>query len=361
MKHLQQHMIGLVAVSCVLYSVPNAQAQTTDFESFSTGVTVSYQGSGGTAPSGPYTIPDPYGSLWTVVDEWGLGRLTDGDVNNDYDERVVDDGTGNIVWRFSNAVTSGGFSDQPSSPSSPAVAGETGASLFNDRGTNHTTPISPPLPRASATTPYFHAGFRFKSATGAAQPGLALSMSPYPRQSNFRMSYLAISDTGSGLDLLFYETNATGGFVGPTVVATGLSYTDWHQVDLYVEFVDGLNVDGAGNDIVTIMLDGVSLHTGTTWETFQRLTFGDTPVLAIDALMFRSSGTAAPGTAGAGLFFDDVTIDNEMVPEPPPGYSSLGQCISSLIEENCGGLKGRDRATCNHEQQMTCFDIFDVE
>ncbi len=296
---------------CILFS--NTNAQTTDFESFSLG-TVNYQGTGGTIITGlGYTIPNPYGSLWTVCDEWGF--------TGSYDQAVKDDGTGNQVLRLSNAVTSGSTSNQANSPST-LPAGETTSALWNDRGPNHTTPLSPPLFRANATTKYFHGGFKFKSATGASQPGLFISINSAPRQSPVRMSYVAIRDIGTGFNLEFVGTLA-GGVFPPTntIIATNLSYTAWHQVDIYIEFKDGLNGDGTGNDIVTVMLNGSVIHTGTTWETYYAPpVWSATPVpIAVDALTFFARGTAAPGTSGNGLYFDDVTVDNS--PVPPTSYN----------------------------------------
>jgi hypothetical protein len=123
------------------------------------------------APNGTHV----YGSTWTVVDEWADGRLTIPSLA-DYDEEVTDEGNGNGVWRMSNAVTSGGMSDQPNSPSAPLVAGETGAELWNDRGPNHTTPVNPPYARATAATPFFSAAFSFKSVTGSPQADLPVHL-----------------------------------------------------------------------------------------------------------------------------------------------------------------------------------------
>ncbi len=293
--------VSVAPVRAASLAVPAA----TDFESFSLG-SVNYQGSGSTTTtSNGYTIPDPYGSLWTVVDEWGNPTPTP------FDEEVVDDG-GNMVWRLSNAAASNSFSNQPNTPSSTDPAGESGSALYNDRGPDHTSPVSPPNPRAYASTPYFHGGFRFKSATGAAQTDLSIAVSPIPRQTSFRMSYLGIADAGTGFDLTFYETSPGGNFDG-TTVATGLSYTDWHTVEIYVEFVDGLDGDGSGNDIVTVVVDGTPVHTGTTWESY----FAENPgsfqsPIAVDALMFRVSN-AAPSTLGEGLYFDDVVADNQQL------------------------------------------------
>ena len=69
---------------------------------------------------------------------------------------------------------------------------------------------------------------------------------------------------------------------------------------------------------------------------------------------------------GQNGYFDDVTIagteaDAHYDFEPAPQFETLGECISTLIADNCSVLKGRARATCNHEQQMICFDIFDIK
>lgn len=41
-------------------------------------------------------------------------------------------------------------------------------------------------------------------------------------------------------------------------------------------------------------------------------------------------------------------------------FDNLGLCISSLTIQNCSGLKGKDRAACNQEQQNFCFGLFGV-
>ncbi len=294
----------------------NLPTASTDFETFSTG-TVNYQGPGcvATIPAGgggTYTVPSPYGSLWTVTDEWGTAPSS-------FDQEVTDDGSANMVWRVSNAVTTGGFSNLPNSPSSAMVAGESTAALYNDRGNDHTAPLNPPNSRASATTSNFHSGFRFKSSTGAAQSNLSINVSPTPRQSSIRSSFVSITDNGStGFDLTFFETSPGNSF-DPTVIATNLSYTDWHQLDIYINFVDGLGAGGIGNDIVVVELDGVVVHVGTSWESFYAENPGSFPnaPYAVDALMFRLSGTAAPANSGNGFYIDDVTYDNIALPAGP--------------------------------------------
>ncbi len=254
---------------------------------------------------------------WTVRDQWGNDAW--GNTGPAFDEEVTTTGSGNTVWRVSNAVTSSGFSAQPYSPVAPAVAGETGAALWNDKGADSTHPLSPPNPGATATTSTFHAGFRFKSATGGSQPGLSMTVSPSAKQSSWRMSYLNIADNGStGFNLGFYQTGAYPDHVwDPTTVpvASGLAYNQWHTVDLYIHFKDGLNSDGTGNDVVNVVVDGNLVDTGTTWESYYHqnnpagLSSGD-QVQAVDSLLFRLAGAAAPSTAGEGFYVDDVVVDN---------------------------------------------------
>ena len=316
----------------LLASAGIALASSSDFSTMTTGQSVNGQ------------------QGWTVEDSFGNGPLEAGKAAP-FDEVVTDDGTGNAVWRVSNAVTYSEYAFQPFSPASPQVAGETGAGLYNDFGTDNTHPTSPPDVGGTASTNLFHVGFRFRSVTGATQPGLAMSISPAAKQSSWRMAYLTITDTGSGFDLGTYETGTVGdpwGTGQSMTVASGLSYGDWHTVDLYMDFVDGLSGTGSsavGNDVVTIVVDGTQAFTGTSWETYVHsnnpagLSSGD-QVQAVDSATFRLAGTAAPATSGAGLYFDDVVIDNAQPVVNPTskndckkggwvdfGFRNQGQCV----------------------------------
>jgi len=299
---------GLLAVlASVAVLAQPAGATTTDFTGFAPG-TVNGQGG------------------WTVEDQWG--NTSWGDDPAQYDQEVMDDGSGNMVWRASNAVTSGGLSAQPFSPVAPQVAGETGAALWNDRGPDHTSPQTPPNPGAFATTKTFYGAFDFRSATGGPQPDLDLSVSPSAKQFDGRMTYVELYDTGSGIDVYFYETGHTGDVWGASsqflLVAPGLSYTDVHHVEICLEFVDGLaDVGGLlyGNDIVQIFVDGALVHTGSSWETYYygTPTFGLTSddKRAVDSLTFAMRGTAVTSTLGGGYFFDNVIVDNQPCGGPP--------------------------------------------
>jgi len=81
--------------------------------------------------------------------------------------------------------------------------------------------------------------------------------------------------------------------------------------------------------------------------------------------------TTDPDTAG-GFDTRDQTLGWVIEPPETSGgfrrlnfgpagvcFDTVGQCITTLIDENCSGLTGRNRAMCNHKQQDFCFDLFD--
>jgi len=289
--------VALAVFATMAHAVPytiTATDSVTDFQSFTVGASVNQ-----------YNIAQR-GVHWSTVDEWNMSPPA-------LDQSIVSI-AGNNAWRMSNATTTSGFSNQPWSPS-VAAAGEPGSFLRNDRGADHTSPLNPPNPNGGATVGQFFFEFDFWSSTGAVQPGLALNVSPGPRQSSDRLSFLGLSgDSGGGLGITFFDTNAAGGFVGPVQVATGLDASKVHHVAMQISFVDGVNGDGSGNDVVNIFVNGVLAHTGTTWETFYRLPANGAREVAVDSVMFRASGTAAPATSGNGFVFDNVHIS--AVPEP---------------------------------------------
>lgn len=282
---------------------------------------------------------------WTVEDEWQNDNADSS--KTPFDEDVVDLGGGNRAWRISNAVTDGGYSAQTWAPS-VAPAGEPGSALWNDRGPDHTHPEGP-YQNGTPTTSEYRASFDFWSATGAAQPGLALSISPGPRQSTWRMSYLLLEDDGAnGIDVFFYGTGHTGDVWGAggsddwTEVASDLSYTDIHNIAFSINFVDGLADVGGdlyGNDVVEIFVNGSKVHEGTTWETYYAATPSIPDEIAVDSLLFRAAGTAAPGTMGGGFIFDNVELNAPSTIIPEPG----ALIVWSLLAAAAVGLRWRRR------------------
>jgi hypothetical protein len=275
---------------------------------------------------------------WTTRDAFTTSTTT-----GSWNQAIKDDSENTRVWQVSNYVASATFSSQPFSPTSPQAAGENGAALWNNRGTNGASPISPPLFGANAETNCFCAEVTFRSATGAAQPGLQVNLSPSAKQSTVRMSLVQIVDNGVDgyrLDVspgVYLDSGGSPQF--PALIqynpaTTGLDYADWHTVTIAVQFFDGLapevNDETYGNDIVEVFVDGDLIHTGTTWEAYYNkaeLIQAGTPRLqAVNALLFRLSNTVADpadraALQGNGLYFRDVGVVNEAsvsVPKPVP-------------------------------------------
>jgi len=280
---------------------------------------------------------------WTTKDQWGNDGW--GNVGPAFDEAVVDDGTGNTVWRASNAVTIGGLSAQPFSQVAGAVAGETGADLWNNYGPLHTAPVNnPPIAGAPATTKNFYGAFDFWSATGGAQPGLVMTVSPAAKQVDSRMSYIKLTDDGAnGFDIGFYETGHTGDIWGSSTVeiASNLPYNQPHRIEIFLEFVDGLQTVGAdqyGNDIVKVYVDGTLAHTGSSWETYYKGAdpYGTGGLHGVDSLTFNLRGTAVPSVLGNGFFVDNVEVSNASadadtgaIPEPMT-MLAVGMAVAGL-------------------------------
>jgi hypothetical protein len=288
-------LVALFVISVPAFSAVK-QLSNTDFEGFTTGVSVDGQGG------------------------WGIGF---GSPAVTVDEEVTDDGTGNTVFRFSNAVASGSVADMPFAPR-PA-----GIPVYpTDTSTNPVLGQPDMFAGESSTTAryrHFMARFDFRSATGAAQANLMLSVSA-DNGAGGRMSYVQIADSGTGLDLVTYDVDAAGNFVGPMTIASGLSYTKWYTLSFEVIFHDGPN-----NDVVKIYLDGTLIHIGTSWEDYFRAADPSSYPLGVpvQTLVFNTGSTAAPDNNGGGIYFDNVVtaVDDSL---QIPTLSQWGQILFVL-------------------------------
>lgn len=277
---------------------------------------------GGKAEVNPQSIGNQLG--WTMADEWNKSQaaVTQGL----WDESLVTIGS-ELVWRLSNYRTTTGYSSQPFSYTSCEVAGETGSSLWNDRGPNSGSPVSPPYPRANATSKHFYWGVDVRSATGSGQAGLRVALTTAAKQSNWRMGVVYLEDTGTGgLSLAtswathFNVTSMKATFNNAVTIASGLSYTDTHRIETYITFVDGMTTSGdllLPNDILEVYLNGNLIHTSTTWEAYYREAPAGGPGQyrqAVNALMFRVASTPKVASPGGGFYFSKVFVSNA-----PPG------------------------------------------
>ena len=203
--------------------------------------------------------------------------------------------------RISNAVTSSALDDQTFSMETPNEAGEPTAENGGFSG--------------GVRQRFFDARWRFISAVPTAeQAGLSVAISP-DRGDGAPMSSVQMRDTPGGIDVNFFEPDAGGGApVNPTPIAADLPRDVPHTIRLSMEFVPG-----AGNDIVKVFVDGALAHTGGSWEHYIRATAGPNS-RTVDSLMFRTSGNAAPSSAGFGFLFDDVTLSTpEAMTDPSNG------------------------------------------
>ena len=212
-----------------------------------------------------------------------------------YDHAVVSNAGapatfGTQSLRISNAVTSGCFSDHTFSKSLVNEAGETSAENGGlSRGVRQN---------------FFEAEWQFASTVpGAEQPGLSVVASP-DRGDGSRMSWVQMADTPEGLEVNFFDYQRGVADFVQTNVASNLSRNVPHTIKISMTFVDG-----DSNDIVTVCVDGAACHTGTSWEDYYRDQEAN-PTRTVDSILFRTTGTAAPATAGQGFLIDNMLLNS---------------------------------------------------
>lgn len=269
----------LASIACTV-SAAAAQADTIDvdgFEAYSTG-----------EPTGQFG--------WTAQDMGGYNA-------SHFDMAFVDPSSGpwgatfgTRALRFSNAVTSGGFGNQLQTPSLADEAGETSALNIGLSGGTRQTRME--------------ASFDIASATRAYQPGMSFSIS-MDRGDGARQTWLRVFDEPTGMTVQVQSIDATIDDFVVYTVATGLSYTEAHSIDMIVDFVDGPR-----NDVMTVLVGGEcgSWAASGTWEDYHR-TFAGT--VTVDSLLFRLGGSAVPANLGNGYLMDNVKLRSSTVPAMP--------------------------------------------
>jgi hypothetical protein len=209
--------------------------------------------------------------------------------------------------RLSNSVTSGSFGDQTFSYS---TANEAGESDSTNGGMSGGTRVN-----------RYEAQFDIASTQATQQTGLSASVSP-DRGDGSRMSYLRFEDQADGIHVFFVDVQ---GGTTPDFIETELTTLDRnaHTLKFVIDYEDG-----PSNDVVTIFIDGVLAHTGTSWEDYYRYdpeSVAEQTPRTSDSLLFRVAGTAAPANAGKGFLFDNVgitTSDSTIIAPEQPGTGS---------------------------------------
>ena len=244
---------------------------------------------------------------------------------------------GNTVWRISNANTAGSFGDMPIAPRPGGIVTDS----VNDPVNSNPDAFAGESATGAGSSRFF-GEFDFRSATGAAQPGLSVTVSP-DNGTGARHGFFDIEDNGAtGLDIVTFDVNpADGTFIGPITIASGLSYTDFHKIGIEIIFNDG-----PANDVINYFLNGVLIHTGPSWEEFytnQQAALHPNGV-PVQTFLFRVSGTAEPTVDDAGLFIDNLSYE---VGSGAADLNGTGNELDNMITGNAGnnelaGLDGDD-------------------
>jgi hypothetical protein len=220
-----------------------------------------------------------------------LPTATTVEITGNWDQQVTGSSpiAGAQSWRISNQIASGSFGDQPFTPPLAGTSGEAST---------------------GAASNYFAASVLFKPlAGGVVGEGTTISID---RGDGARGNWMRIENTAANTWKLYvndYNSNIND-FV-ETTLATNLMSGDVHKLGFDMTFVNG-----AGNDVWNVYLDGTLLFTGVGWEDYFRdFQPFNNPPLAYDRLLFRQGG--APSQGAAGILFDDIFYTNvSAVPEP---------------------------------------------
>ncbi len=243
-----------------------------DFETYSLG---NINGQDGWSKTGPFDVA-------VVTNIYGFGT---------FDTKSL---------RISNATTSGSFGDQTFAKPLTDAVGETAATAGPfSVGTRQT---------------HFEIQFDIASTLPTMQTGMVISVSP-DRGDGSRMSYLRFEDASGGINVFFDDVQQTvpctpascASFV-ETQVGTNLSRTTPHTIKLTMD-----TLDGPGNDVVKVFIDGILVHTGTSWEDYYRYDPEAAPESTpriVKTVIFRVAGPAMPANNGNGFLLDNVTLSS---------------------------------------------------
>jgi hypothetical protein len=258
--------------------------------------------------------------------------------------------------RISDEFTSGAFGDQTFAPPLTNAVGEAGSTDGSfSRGT---------IQR------HFETQFDIASTIHIEQVGMHLSVSP-DRGDGSRMSYLRFDDKPTGIDVFFDDVQQTSAcspagcanFV-ETPIGT-LTRTVPHTIKLTMDLLDG-----PGNDVVKVYIDGILVKTGTSWEDYYRYdpeASAEQSPRIIKTVLFRESAVAHPANAGNGFLIDNFsTFSGPILVGPPtnkdqckkdgwktfnnPTFKNQGECVSFVEHLNENG-HNQDHDQCDRSAE----------
>ena len=241
---------------------------------------------------------------------WSGGTIPiSASIDQAVDQSGVNQRTGTGAWRISNNTSLGNYN------------GNFAGWVFGPG-----LSVSAGQPSSGAGADQFTATLWFRSASASAD-GSNIEIDLGSELGDDRNTFLALTnraDADGGLQLRAGEPDgATGAFRPTVIIATGITRSVWHRLDIVANFIDG-----PANDTVAYALDGVPLVNpvggGTTFGTFEGFFAARTPpapYVLSNRLFFRSG--AAPSAFGAfvdtaaqGFFFDDLfyAVANQSAP-----------------------------------------------
>jgi hypothetical protein len=233
------------------------------------------------------TTFDGVGITANKTDRWHM--------SGSFDAAIVKQG-GDAMLRISNATTSGSFGNQLFSPELTTAATE------------------------SATNNVFNASFVVEPTVY--QEGLQVTVSPDDGH-GARDGWLRLSHVNGGLTIetmhWFLDDDAELALEYVPVVE-GLDISSKHTVDMQVVKVLDTGKEDV-NDVFRVSVDGGTWFKGETFEAYYNAVRAEEdPVTtvdpAVDALLFRMSGTANPALQGKGFLIDDVSMS--VTTQAPP-------------------------------------------
>lgn len=233
---------------------------------------------------------------------WGIS-------NDTIFQQVVNLGGGNKAWQLTNRVTSGGFGDQAFSPRPGGVPVQVMGVV--------TDPTPNPAFFAGETSTgasynQFVASFDFMSVAAVLDPGAFITISPDSGEGG-RQGWIRLTSVASGVQVEGLNYAPDGSFAISTLAT--VAFQQWNTIRYEIDFFDGAN-----NDVGRVYLNNALVSTTRSWENFYDVFQSALHPnrVAVQSLIFRSSGIAAPNAQG--FYIDNVVtqVSNRGgdVPEP---------------------------------------------
>ena len=235
--------------------------------------------------------------------EFSTGPIINGEngwaTSGTHDQGIVDlGGTHGKVFRMSSDPSSGDFGG----PYSVALTGTAGETTTTAQYSTQTI------------------SFDFAPVSADPQDNSRLEVDLGNASDTDRNNFMVIETTADGVRIAVASPDSTGDFGDSgsfptdwTTLASGLSASQWHHIDLKVTYHDG-----AGNDTIDIYADGVKIGTTTTFENYHD-SLGGTHDANAEAnqtnnLFFRAGNNGQPtdgdGGHNQGFYFDNLSGNN---------------------------------------------------